>query len=80
MCLAQTNVSTEAFLAHVDVALHPADEGGGGDEGLIWCGCEPSAGSVAEPLPIDGWLPVWPWGWGGGAAWAAHPPPGDTWK
>lgn len=37
----------------VDVALHPAGGGGEGDEGLTWCCREPSAGSVAEPLPVD---------------------------
>lgn len=74
LCLARTNVGTEAFL--LQVALYPDDEGGGGDEGFVRCCCEPSAGIVAEPLPVDGCLLVQLWGWGHGATWAAHPPPG----
>jgi len=69
--LARTNVSTEAFLVRVNVALHPAGDGRGGDEGLIWCCCEPSTGSMAEPLPAGGWLLVQLQGWGVG--WPGHP-------
>lgn len=36
------------------------DEGGEADQGLMWCCCEPSAGSKAKPLP-DIWLLVWLW-------------------
>lgn len=78
MCLAWTNASAEAFLVQVDVALHPAGGGGEGDEGLTWCCREPSAGSVAEPLPMDGCLPFWLQGWECGPARTARPPPGDT--
>lgn len=48
----------------VDIALHPTDEGGGGDEWLDWCCLEPSYGSMAKPLPSDDWFLDQLWGGG----------------